>query len=79
MLDRNSDMPRLLSRLLAKGLIEKQTCPNDKRASDVFISGTGIELLQRINRHQDVLDKMLNLTDHEALQLSDLLDKARGH
>lgn len=77
MLDRNSDMPRLLSRLLDKGLIEKHTCPNDKRASDVFISQAGIELLQRINRQQDVLDRMLNLSDKEAMLLSDLLDKAR--
>ncbi len=78
MLDRNSDMPRLLNRLLIKGLIEKHTCPKDKRASDVFISKSGIELLERINSQQDVLDNMLNLTDTEAQRLSDLLDKARN-
>lgn len=78
MLDRNSDMPRLLNRLLIKGLIDKRTCPKDKRASDVFISPTGIELLERINRQQDVLDNMIQLTDSEAQQLSDLLDKARN-
>lgn len=78
MLDRNSDMPRLLNRLLIKGLIDKRTCPKDKRASDVFISQAGIELLERINRQQDVLDNMIQLTDSEAQQLSDLLDKARN-
>lgn len=77
MLDRNSDMPRLLNRLLTKGLIEKRTCPNDKRASDVFISQSGIALLQRINQHQKILDGLLNLSNEEAEQLSYLLDKAR--
>ncbi|GIV36088.1 MAG: MarR family transcriptional regulator [Cyclobacteriaceae bacterium] len=78
MLDRNSDTPRLLSRLLAKGLIEKKMCPNDRRASNVYISGSGLALLEKINRHQAELDSMLNLTDEEALLLSNLLDKARG-
>ncbi len=76
MLDRNSDTPRLLSRLLAKGLIEKKTCKQDKRASDVYISARGLTLLSHIN--QGELDKVLKLTNEEALLLSNLLDKARG-
>jgi DNA-binding MarR family transcriptional regulator len=77
MLDRNPDTPRLLNRLLTKGLIEKHTCPNDKRASDVFISRKGLDLVQEINRHQHKLDSIIHLTEEEALLLSNLLDKAR--
>ena len=78
MLDRNSDVSRLLERLSAKNLIVKKTCPNDKRASDVNITQQGLELLSEIEKHQKELDGVLTLTAEEANQLSDLLDKSRS-
>ena len=76
MLDRNSDVSRLLDRLASKNLITKQTCPNDKRASDVRITDEGLALLNEINKTQKQ-DRVLSLSDEEAERLSDLLDKAR--
>ena len=78
MLDKNSDISRLLDRLVAKGLIEKKTCDQDKRASDVFITGEGISLIDKISTAQTKIDRVLDLTEQEALLLSELLDKARG-
>lgn len=77
MLDRNSDVSRLLDRLVAKKLIIKRTCPNDKRASDVSITDEGLALLAEINKTQKQ-DSVLSLSDEEASLLSNLLDKARG-
>jgi DNA-binding MarR family transcriptional regulator len=77
MLDRNSDVSRLLDRLAGKKLITKKTCPNDKRASDVLISDEGITLLNELNKTQSY-DMVLSLSDDEASKLSDLLDKARS-
>jgi DNA-binding MarR family transcriptional regulator len=77
MLDRNSDVSRLLERLVAKNFITKTVCPNDKRASDVNITQTGLDLLTEIEKHQKVLDGVLTLTPEEANLLSDLLDKSR--
>jgi DNA-binding MarR family transcriptional regulator len=77
MLDRNSDVSRLLDRLAAKHLISKQTCPNDKRASDVLITSDGIALLNEVSKTQNQ-DRVLSLSEEEAGRLSDLLDKARG-
>lgn len=76
MLDRNSDVSRLLDRLVAKKLITKRTCPNDKRASDVLITDEGLALLAEINKTRKQ-DSILALSDEEARTLSDLLDKAR--
>ncbi len=76
MLDRNSDVSRLLDRLASKNLITKQTCPNDKRASDVRITAEGLALLNEINKTRKQ-DRVLSLSDEEAEKLSDLLDKAR--
>ncbi|HMF70891.1 MAG TPA: MarR family transcriptional regulator [Flavitalea sp.] len=76
MLDRNSDVSRLLDRLEAKKLITKKTCPNDKRASDVLITLEGISLLRQVSKTENQ-DRVLALSDDEANTLSDLLDKAR--
>ena len=79
MLDRNSDVSRLLDRLHLKKLINRNVCPNDKRAADVSIAEKGLELLTIIDKQSSkVMECTLHLTDKEAIQLSDLLDKARG-
>jgi Transcriptional regulators len=79
MLDKNSDVSRLLDRLIAKKLITKSQCPNDKRASDVMITDDGLKLLSEIDLKMDLTDqKFMNLTKEEATQLNLLLDKARG-
>ena len=77
MLDKNSDVSRLLDRLVAKDLVTKRTCPNDKRATDVNITEIGLELLKTLDKYQGQIDGMLSLTEEEAGQLSNLLDKAR--
>jgi DNA-binding MarR family transcriptional regulator len=78
LLDRNSDVSRLLDRLAAKNLLTKTTCPNDKRASDIFITEGGLNLLSEIDKIQKDIDSVLALDSEEARQLSDLLDKCRG-
>lgn len=78
LLDQNSDVSRLLTRLELKALITKTTCPNDKRASDVNITEAGLNLLEEIDKNQKDFDAVLSLTPDEAKILSDLLDKARG-
>lgn len=76
MLDRNSDVSRLLDRLATKKFITKSTCPNDRRAADVTITQTGLDLLETMADRVD--DNALALTDEEANTLSLLLDKCRG-
>jgi DNA-binding MarR family transcriptional regulator len=78
MLDRNSDVSRLLDRLLGKDLISKRTCTNDKRATDVNITEAGLELLTTLEKYQTEIDGVLSINEDEALQLSSLLDKCRG-
>lgn len=78
MLDKNSDISRLLDRLVKKKLIERKDCPIDKRASDIFITTEGIALLERLAKSQKEIDSVLKLNEEEAELLSALLDKARG-
>jgi len=78
MLDKNSDVSRLLDRLATKGLINKQTCPKDKRASDVLITKAGLDILSELDKKQKAIDQVLALSEKEAEELSNLLDKVRG-
>jgi DNA-binding MarR family transcriptional regulator len=77
MLDKNSDISRLLDRMESKGLIEKKISANDKRAFDVTISTYGLSLLGEVDKVARDSDAFLGLTETEAAQLSDLLDKCR--
>lgn len=79
MMDKNSDVSRLLDRLLLKDLIIKTICPEDKRAANIEISARGLDLLKKFDTQTTILDNMMSsLTDSEANQLSRLLDKLRG-
>ncbi len=79
MIDKNSDVSRLLDRLIAKELVIKSQCPNDKRAADVVITEQGLKILKKIDGKMDQTDlSVLKLTNEEATHLSDLLDKSRG-
>lgn len=78
MLDKNSDVSRLLDRLAVKQLITKKTCPNDKRSADITITETGLTTLAELEKRQCEIDGVLKLSEAEAQQLSDLLDKSRS-
>jgi len=78
MLEKMSDTSRIVDRLIAKGMVKKVICKNDRRLVDVIISDKGKKLLERLDTREEEMDKILgNLSDKEATTLSDLLDKIR--
>ena len=78
MLDKMSDTSRIVDRLLAKELVKKCVCPKDKRLVDVTISDKGQKLLKKLDTEAANIDNVMNnLTESEAEQLSNLLDKLR--
>lgn len=78
MLDRNSDVSRIVDRLTLKGWVNKTTCPNDRRLVDVVISPEGLELLKTMDSAIDKLDEQLgSLTEKDAKLLNELLDRMR--
>jgi DNA-binding MarR family transcriptional regulator len=79
MLDKNSDVSRLLDRLIGKNLVIKSQCPKDKRASDISISDAGLSLLLKLDTAMDLIDaQLMSLSPEDASQLSTLLDRSRG-
>ncbi len=80
MLDRGSDVGRIVVRLEKKGLVEKMTCENDRRAMDIIISEKGLTLLSNIGDapSEEVFRAGLQkLTEQQAQKLNELLDLIR--
>lgn len=80
MLEKNNDVTRLLDKLVIKGLVKRRLCPVNRRKMDINITGKGIRLLQELEApiKKHLTEMKRKLTDKEAEQLSNLLDKMRG-
>ncbi|NIG57025.1 MarR family winged helix-turn-helix transcriptional regulator [Chitinophaga sp. Cy-1792] len=80
MLDKMSDVSRLVERLRKTELVERKSSEIDRRAVDVRITDKGLELLAKIDEDLDQLENILNgLSETEAAQLNHLLDKVLDH
>lgn len=79
MLDRSSNASRLVDKLVAKKLVDRKTCPDDRRQVDIKITTAGLELLERMDVDMKKWEGMMKtLSEDEAGQLGELLDKLRG-
>ena len=76
MLERAPNATRLMDKLCDKELINRLPCPDDRRVVHIEITNKGLSILKAISKEfkEDLLE---NLTEEEANQLSDLLDKIR--
>lgn len=78
MIDKNSNASRLVDKLLKKGLLERNTCPRDRRRVDVMITEGGLDMVSQVTKGMKKNEIFMNLTNEEANLLSDLLDKLRS-
>lgn len=76
MIERAPNATRLMDKLCVKLLIERYRCESDRRVVYVQIREEGLQLLEEIGKNIN-LDFINKLTEEEASQLSDLLDKIR--
>ncbi len=78
MLDKVSDVSRIVERLRQAGYVERVLCETDRRAVDVKISKKGLDLLKKMEKEEESMDGVMkNLSIAEAKQLNQLLDKLR--
>ena len=77
MIERAPNATRLMDKLCGKDLISRKRCEEDRRVVYVEITKDGLQLLTDIDNAQEKLNLVNNLSDEEAVQLSDLLDKIR--
>ena len=79
MLDKMSNASRLVEKLRLKKMVERTTCPEDRRAVNVLVTVSGLEVLKKIEESDNAWDQ-----DHKKMSnpdlkiLNDLLDKFRS-
>ena len=80
MLFENSDVTRLIDRLVQKKYVERKTCPENRRKVDISINAHGIEVLEEVSQKvllaiNHFFEKQLSV--EEAEQLNAILNKMR--
>lgn len=79
LLDKNSDVSRIVDKLYERGLVSRSENSNDRRQKDVNITDKGLELIGSMDECERKVDTLLiNLTGNEVKLLNSLLDKIRG-
>lgn len=78
MLDKNSNASRLVDKLLAKGLVERQVSTADRRRAEVIISKDGMELLETANESvQEALKIVKKFSEKDVQEANNFLDQIR--
>ena len=78
MIEKNSNVPRIIDRLVIKKLVKRGTSSQDRRETNITLTGAGLSILesstQKVNK---TISGQLNLNEEEAEQLNRLVEKMR--
>lgn len=80
MLDRSPNATRLTDKLIAKGLVLRTRCTDDRRVVHLMISPKGLELVNSLDQDTERVARTVarKLTTAEARTMNQLLDKLRS-
>jgi|SRR5690554_628571 len=79
MIDKMSNVSRLIDKLKNKNLVYRKINQDDRRQVDIEITDEGLELLKKLDNMDSEIERRFNsISEEEAKQLNDLLDKLRG-
>lgn len=80
MVQRMSNVSRLIDKLLEKELVSRTECADNRRRVDIVITEKGLSLLKEIDPHFIAISEQIAayINKEEASQLTALLDKMRG-
>ena len=80
MIEKSSNVPRIIDRLVIKKLVKRENSANDKRETVITLTQSGITILgattEKIN---SLMQETLCINKNDALQLNSLLEKLRGN
>jgi DNA-binding MarR family transcriptional regulator len=80
MVDKSSNVSRLVDKLVEKGLVERGEVPNDGRSKYIIITEKGAEKVKITKQilAKETLALFQTIPESEARKLNDILDKLRG-
>lgn len=80
MIDKMSNASRLVEKLKQKGLVERRSCPSDRRQVDILITKEGLSILEDASKAME--NALSGVSDHfseeEAKTLNEILDRMRS-
>jgi DNA-binding MarR family transcriptional regulator len=78
MMEKSSNVPRIIDRLVAKKWVKRSTSAIDKRETVITLNPSGIDVLETSTRKIDqLLSELITLNDTESNQLNNLLETLR--
>lgn len=78
MIERNSNVPRIVDRLVTKKYVDRTTSEIDKRETAISITSTGLDILKIASKKvDDLFNNSLILMEDEAVKLNTLLENMR--
>lgn len=79
MIEKSSNVPRIIDRLVDKKLVKRTTSKEDKRETLISLTDKGMKHLAEASKVMDeVGQKTIGLTNDEASRLNELLEKLRA-
>ena len=80
MIEKSSNVPRIIDRLEAKKLVRRTSSDTDKRETVIVLTQAGINILQHsTDRINKLMDRSIVLDERKASTLNDLLEEIRKH
>jgi DNA-binding MarR family transcriptional regulator len=78
MIERNSNVPRIIDRLVAKKFVDRSTSDIDKRETVITLTTDGITVLENANQKVDELfNGTVSMSEENATELNALLENLR--
>lgn len=78
MIERNSNVPRIVDRLVIKKYVKRTQSALDKRETVISLTQAGINILEQANiQVSKIFDENIELSEKDASVLNDLLEKIR--
>jgi DNA-binding MarR family transcriptional regulator len=78
MIEKNSNVPRIVDKLVVKGLVARNTSPEDKRETLIELTEKGVKNLVRASQITERLSEdIMDLNDSDAAILNSILEKMR--
>lgn len=78
MIEKSSNVPRIIDRLVAKSLVKRYPSTEDKRETLIQLTDTGKATLAKASEAVDRLtEELIQISDEDARMLNELLEKLR--
>jgi DNA-binding MarR family transcriptional regulator len=78
MIEKSSNVPRIIDRLEIKKWVKRSDSPEDRRETVIALTSSGITILhQATEKINKLMDELLTIETKDAKQLNELLERFR--